>query len=91
MIIFIDFLSKTKYILSFQTECSGPLEELSRMVNNGEPVILSHPLLSVVKMAAVEVTIPDLSAGPAASRPSVLLSLALCLLLLALDRCPFTA
>ena len=58
------------------------------MVNNHEPAILSHPLLSVLKLAELEVTIPDLSGG-GRGRPSVLLSgLSLLLLLLLLTLSP---
>ena len=46
------------------------------MINNREHAILSHPLLSVFKMADVDVTTPDTSAAappPALAAPLLLL------------------
>ncbi|KAF0287153.1 hypothetical protein FJT64_014339 [Amphibalanus amphitrite] len=67
-----------------QSECSGPLREISRMINHREPAVLSHPLLSVLKTSDVEVTIPDLSGGRARCHPSVALPAFSLLLLLLL-------
>ncbi|XP_037071200.1 uncharacterized protein LOC119092340 [Pollicipes pollicipes] len=52
-----------------KAKCTKPLRDISFMVNNREPEILSHPLLSVFKMADLEVTIPDMSAA-GGRRPS---------------------
>ena len=67
------FLNIPRWELLFrQEECADPLREFSFMVNNQEPAILSHPLLSVIKMADLEVTIPDMSAARS-GRPSPVL------------------
>ncbi|KAF0287152.1 hypothetical protein FJT64_014338 [Amphibalanus amphitrite] len=58
-------------------KCTGPLRDISYMINNRERSIVSHPLLSVFKMADVDVTTPDTSAaGPSPQSAAVLLLLA---------------
>ncbi|XP_043230686.1 uncharacterized protein LOC122385989 [Amphibalanus amphitrite] len=58
-------------------KCTGPLRDISYMINNRERSIVSHPLLSVFKMADVDVTTPDTSAaGPSPQSATVLLLLA---------------
>ncbi|XP_043219534.1 uncharacterized protein LOC122380440 isoform X2 [Amphibalanus amphitrite] len=47
-----------------KNQCAQPLREISFMINNREMAIVSHPLLSVFKMADVVVTIPDASGSP---------------------------
>ena len=57
-------------------KCTGPLRDISFMINNREQSILSHPLLSVFKMADVDVTTPDTSAaGPRPQLAALLLLL----------------
>ena len=64
-------------LVPFQEKCTGPLKDISYMINNRERSILSHPLLSVFKMADVDVTTPDTSAaGPPPRAAAALLLLA---------------
>ncbi|XP_037071201.1 uncharacterized protein LOC119092341 [Pollicipes pollicipes] len=52
-----------------KAKCTKPLRDISFMVNTASQRFLSHPLLSVFKMADLEVTIPDMSAA-GGRRPS---------------------
>jgi len=62
--------------LWLQEECAGPLHDISEMINTHHPELHSHLLLSIFKMAEVEVKVPDSSSGPRIST-SVVVVLAL--------------
>ncbi len=58
-----------------QEECAGPLQDISNKINSHHPELHSHLLLSIFKMAEVEVKVPE-SSGAAAPRPGLALALA---------------
>ncbi|PSN49823.1 hypothetical protein C0J52_08838 [Blattella germanica] len=45
-------------------ECAGPLHDISEKINSHHPELHSHLLLSIFKMAEVEVKVPDSNSGP---------------------------
>jgi hypothetical protein len=67
-----------------QEECSGPLQDLSNKINNQQADVHSHQLLSIIKMAEVEIKIPE-STGR--STPLTTTSPQVLCLLLILVRC----
>ncbi|KAF4531744.1 hypothetical protein B566_EDAN015190 [Ephemera danica] len=44
-------------------ECSGPLQDLSDKINNQHAKLHTHQLLSILKMAEVEIKVPASSSG----------------------------
>lgn len=46
-----------------QDECADMLRELSEKINNKHHEVHTHPLLSIFKMAEVEVKLPQASGG----------------------------
>ncbi|XP_021922539.1 uncharacterized protein LOC110831160 isoform X2 [Zootermopsis nevadensis] len=44
-------------------ECAGPLHDISEKINSHHPELHSHLLLSIFKMAEVEVKVPDSNSG----------------------------
>jgi len=50
-----------------QEECSGPLQDLSNKINNQQADVHSHQLLSIIKMAEVEVKVPEATGDAAPS------------------------
>jgi len=64
--------------LSIQEECAGPLHDISEKINSHHPELHSHLLLSIFKMAEVEVKVPDKNSG---SRISTSFAVVLLLLL----------
>lgn len=55
----------TSYMfLCIQEECAGPLHDISEKINSHHPELHSHLLLSIFKMAEVEVKVPDRNSGP---------------------------
>ncbi|PNF37375.1 hypothetical protein B7P43_G17199 [Cryptotermes secundus] len=59
-------------------ECAGPLHDISEKINSHHPELHSHLLLSIFKMAEVEVKVPDTNSGPRISNSvSVVLMLLL--------------
>jgi hypothetical protein len=53
--------------LWLQEECAGPLHDISEKINSHHPELHSHLLLSIFKMAEVEVKVPDSNSGPCIS------------------------
>lgn len=49
--------------LWLQEECVGPLHDISEKINSHHPELHSHLLLSIFKMAEVEVKVPDSNSG----------------------------
>ncbi|XP_059470953.1 uncharacterized protein LOC132193967 isoform X4 [Neocloeon triangulifer] len=62
-------------------ECSAPLQELSNKINNQNADVHSHQLLSIIKMAEVEVKVPESSSSGAAAPLTGSVGPASCLLL----------
>ncbi|XP_073999587.1 uncharacterized protein [Rhodnius prolixus] len=56
-------------LIKQKEECEGPLREISDMINNQHSIIHSHLLLSIFKMAEVDVVYPTANC---ASRPLIL-------------------
>lgn len=44
---------------NFQEECGAMLQDLSDKINNKHQEVHTHPLLSIFKMAEVEVKLPE--------------------------------
>ncbi|CAB3367243.1 Hypothetical predicted protein [Cloeon dipterum] len=62
-------VSKTPYqqLQHEKEECSAPLQELSNKINKQHADVHSHQLLSIIKIADVEVKVPESSGGGAAA------------------------
>jgi hypothetical protein len=60
-----------------QEECAGPLHDISEKINSHHPELHSHLLLSIFKMAEVEVKVPDKNSGPRTSTSFVVVLLLL--------------
>ncbi|KAG8309073.1 hypothetical protein J6590_094861 [Homalodisca vitripennis] len=52
-----------RQLIYFQEECVGALQDFSEKVNSRHPVVHSHLLLSIFKMAEVEVVVPASSSS----------------------------
>ncbi|XP_058795121.1 uncharacterized protein LOC131666463 isoform X3 [Phymastichus coffea] len=70
-----------QHLLRIKEECAAMLQELSEKINNRHQEVHSHPLLSIFKMAEVEIKLPRAS-GSAARTPLLPPALLLLLLLL---------
>jgi hypothetical protein len=55
--------SMSYVFLWLQEECAGPLHDISEKINSHHPELHSHLLLSIFKMAEVEVKVPDSNSG----------------------------
>ena len=51
-------------MIVLQEECAGPLHDISEKINSHHPELHSHLLLSIFKMAEVEVKVPESNSGP---------------------------
>ncbi|KAK0168579.1 hypothetical protein PV327_002362 [Microctonus hyperodae] len=58
-------------------ECGGMLQDLSDKINNKHQEVHTHPLLSIFKMAEVEVKLPHNSEATISTRASIPLLLIL--------------
>ncbi|XP_063994504.1 uncharacterized protein Gfrl isoform X3 [Diachasmimorpha longicaudata] len=52
-----------QHLLRIKDECGGMLQDLSNKINNKYQEVHTHPLLSIFKMAEVEVKLPQSSEG----------------------------
>ncbi|XP_049807107.1 uncharacterized protein LOC126249498 [Schistocerca nitens] len=66
-------ISSADLLVREKEECAGPLQELSSKINSRHPELHSHLLLSIFKMAEVEVKVPDGRGARAAPAPLALL------------------
>ncbi|XP_068082198.1 uncharacterized protein Gfrl [Anabrus simplex] len=55
------YQSSPDLLVREKEECAGPLQEISDKINSHHPELHSHLLLSIFKMAEVEVKVPDSS------------------------------
>lgn len=58
--------TKSSFHYSSQAQCTGILEAISRQVNNQHSELAAHRLLSIFKMAEVQVVWPEVSGAAAA-------------------------
>lgn len=64
-----------------QDECVGALQDFSEKVNSKHPLIHSHLLLSIFKMAEVEVVVPaSSSSSPIIVKHMLNIAVVVCLL-----------
>ncbi|XP_043479377.1 uncharacterized protein LOC122509404 isoform X3 [Leptopilina heterotoma] len=61
-----------QHLLRVKEECASMLQDLSDKINNKHQEVHTHPLLSIFKMAEVEVKLPLASEATLTSRPSTL-------------------
>ncbi|XP_023317878.1 uncharacterized protein LOC106656465 [Trichogramma pretiosum] len=54
-----------RHLMRVKEECATMLQELSEKINNRHQEVHSHPLLSIFKMAEVEIKLPRTSSGSA--------------------------
>ncbi|XP_033213894.1 uncharacterized protein LOC117170961 [Belonocnema kinseyi] len=59
-----------QHLLRIKEECASMLQDLSDKINNRHQEVHTHPLLSIFKMAEVEVKLPLSSQAKLTSRPS---------------------
>ncbi|XP_044016205.1 uncharacterized protein LOC122857839 isoform X5 [Aphidius gifuensis] len=52
-----------RHLLRIKEECGGRLQDLSEKINNKHQEVHTHPLLSIFKMAEVEVKLPPPTSG----------------------------
>ncbi|XP_034944685.1 uncharacterized protein Gfrl [Chelonus insularis] len=59
-----------QHLLRIKEECGGMLQDLSDKINNKHQEVHTHPLLSIFKMAEVEVKLPPGSKATKTTNPS---------------------
>ncbi|XP_069692886.1 uncharacterized protein Gfrl isoform X1 [Periplaneta americana] len=73
--------SSLDLLMREKEECAGPLHDISEKINSHHPELHSHLLLSIFKMAEVEVKVPDTNTGSHFSvKPSAVLLVVLAVL-----------
>lgn len=80
MNIIINFNINIIKMYNFQEECGAILQDLSDKINNKHQEVHTHPLLSIFKMAEVEVKLPQGSGATAIVIKTSLLQLIFILL-----------
>ncbi|XP_011307009.1 uncharacterized protein [Fopius arisanus] len=69
-----------QHLLRVKEECGGMLQDLSNKINNKYQEVHTHPLLSIFKMAEVEVKLPQSSEGHVARSWFILVILSILLI-----------
>jgi len=76
-------------VLDLQKECASMMQDLSEKINNKHHEVHTHPLLSIFKMAEVEVRMPYSNESAISRSPSALLLVLLAFVGLLNSICPF--
>ncbi|XP_024940416.1 uncharacterized protein LOC107267434 isoform X3 [Cephus cinctus] len=77
-----------QHLLRIKEECASMLQELSEKINNRHQEVHTHPLLSIFKMAEVEIKLPYSSEATTIRSSCCLLAVALLAVLFTISRAP---
>ncbi|KAH0956446.1 hypothetical protein HN011_000519, partial [Eciton burchellii] len=78
-----------QHLLRVKKECASMMQDLSEKINNKHHEVHTHPLLSIFKMAEVEVRMPYSNESAISRSPSALLLVLLAFVGLLNSICPF--